>query len=351
MTRDQSITDAVAAYLGTVADHLGGIPPDEREEILRNVEAHVYDALESRAGAAATAEDLQAVLAEMDPPASYAEGRPLPPVPVMSAAPGERRSLAGWALAMMVGGIILPILVMVAVSFAKSPGDDAIIVLSGFLAAVMQLTALGLAIASWRQRMAKVVVIIIGLMLLAMLAAAMQWWRATEAYLEPANPFATIEMSGGWSEVLRRQEIPSIEASAPKTSAAAQPSRVEFLVEGGESSLLLFWPRISIRGRRELASQSFPLVDLMGRFVIDGKEKTYRIFGPFSYSELDSAPGLDEVGAKVRFPDEALRTRLANACRAAKEIWLAPRSLDDLPESLEIHPDLERLLAELAEDE
>ncbi len=81
MTYDQSIRAPVAEYVGAVQSHLDHVSADERAGILRNVEAHIYEALDRRAGDQATSEDLRAVLEEMDPPESYAQADDEGPTP------------------------------------------------------------------------------------------------------------------------------------------------------------------------------------------------------------------------------------------------------------------------------
>ena len=73
MTYDKPIRDAVATYLRAVESHLANISADERAGIVHDVEGHIYEALDRRAGDEATAEDLRAVLEAMDPPESYAQ--------------------------------------------------------------------------------------------------------------------------------------------------------------------------------------------------------------------------------------------------------------------------------------
>jgi uncharacterized membrane protein len=58
-------------HIGTVQKHLVELPADEQREILQALEAHIHDALESRSEGQPTLEQLEAILAEMDPPESY----------------------------------------------------------------------------------------------------------------------------------------------------------------------------------------------------------------------------------------------------------------------------------------
>jgi hypothetical protein len=63
-------------YLGRVAGHLAGMPGVERAEILQSVEAHIRDALAERATGVPALEDMEIVLAEMDPPEAYIQQVP-----------------------------------------------------------------------------------------------------------------------------------------------------------------------------------------------------------------------------------------------------------------------------------
>jgi hypothetical protein len=93
MGRDKEIDRAIGQYLERVAAEMGNVPADEKDSVLREVESHVYAALENRAGAGATLEDLQVVLAEMAPPASYGEQSPSQRPIEPPRAPAVRRRL------------------------------------------------------------------------------------------------------------------------------------------------------------------------------------------------------------------------------------------------------------------
>ncbi len=73
MGADEEIRAEVAKYLKMVGPHLETACPDEREETLESIEAHIYEALSERAGGQPTLQDVRAVLAEMDPPESYGQ--------------------------------------------------------------------------------------------------------------------------------------------------------------------------------------------------------------------------------------------------------------------------------------
>jgi|GEM_PF-2303792 len=74
MTLSPEVQDGIKTYLWEVASYLFATDAETRAEILRDVESHIHEALAVRSAAPAP-DDLQAVLAEMPPPASYAPER------------------------------------------------------------------------------------------------------------------------------------------------------------------------------------------------------------------------------------------------------------------------------------
>ena len=76
MKNDEQAHMAVQSYLREVAAHLEGVPERERQDLLRELESHIHEALQTRTGGNdARASDVEAVLSEMDPPASYGTGK------------------------------------------------------------------------------------------------------------------------------------------------------------------------------------------------------------------------------------------------------------------------------------
>ncbi len=74
MTTDPEIRQAVDEFLERVNSHLADQTPQQEREILADLEAHIHEALASRAqDRQPTLDDVQAVLAEMDPPESYGQ--------------------------------------------------------------------------------------------------------------------------------------------------------------------------------------------------------------------------------------------------------------------------------------
>ena len=71
MALSPEIQDCIKTYLWDVASHLHDASPASRREILRDVDSHIHEALLAR-GADPTMDDMQAILAEMPSPDSYA---------------------------------------------------------------------------------------------------------------------------------------------------------------------------------------------------------------------------------------------------------------------------------------
>ncbi len=181
MNYSRKIEEGISRYLEKVASYLREAPSDERDEIIRDLQSHIYDALASRSGAEPTLADLEAVLSEMDPPESY--GPPVSgdtdahPAPT---ATGPTRSLGSWAMAAMIAGIILPIL-LVAAGAIFGRGMNAVQIAVGFavtLGIILELLALILGLMSWCEKTGKVAAIGAGvLILMAMLFGfALLWW-------------------------------------------------------------------------------------------------------------------------------------------------------------------------------
>jgi hypothetical protein len=84
---DTEVRARIERYLGRVEAHLEGVPEEEREEVLRDVEAHVYDALARREIEGTPEEVAKAVLREMDPPSSWGPAPSAPSAVLPPAAP------------------------------------------------------------------------------------------------------------------------------------------------------------------------------------------------------------------------------------------------------------------------
>jgi hypothetical protein len=72
MKLPRELRDRIGTYLRSVESNLQELPLDERQDVLENIESHIHDALERRCGGIPRPEDLEAVLAQMDAPESYA---------------------------------------------------------------------------------------------------------------------------------------------------------------------------------------------------------------------------------------------------------------------------------------
>jgi hypothetical protein len=73
MTLSKELEKRIRGYLKQVASHLQTAPADERGETLAYVESRVREKLHARNPGNPASADLDAVLAEMDPPESYGQ--------------------------------------------------------------------------------------------------------------------------------------------------------------------------------------------------------------------------------------------------------------------------------------
>lgn len=107
MNLPSEVSRRMEEYLGLVEKHLKSRPESARREIIESLRRHIRDALAARA-ATPGPEDVEAVLSEMDPPESFADGDAREAVPSARAAPALRwpwfllacafLALNGWAV-------------------------------------------------------------------------------------------------------------------------------------------------------------------------------------------------------------------------------------------------------------
>ena len=92
----------IRRYLNSVDRHLGHLPPGDRRAVLNNLESHMAEALRQRLQSQPpSADDVRAVIAEMDPPESFDADAGDAAQPRMGAAYLRNSILA------LVGGLIL----------------------------------------------------------------------------------------------------------------------------------------------------------------------------------------------------------------------------------------------------
>ena len=144
----------------------------ERQNILDDVETQIVEMLTARTGANPTVEDVKAVIAELDPPESYAsEGqREQRKEPDRSAplAPAKKWTLDKIAFVFSIGGLVLPVLLIVAGEvwprWAVRPGaelDMWVRVVPALLVFVaFELTGLVLGGITWRRSCGKAAAIL-----------------------------------------------------------------------------------------------------------------------------------------------------------------------------------------------
>ena len=100
MNTDPTITQGIAHFLDRVSEHLISKTPAQRRELLADLEAHIYEALASRAqDRQPNVDDLQAVLAEIDPPESYDQTK--------QTSPPSETTMAMVALSISLGTLVL----------------------------------------------------------------------------------------------------------------------------------------------------------------------------------------------------------------------------------------------------
>lgn len=74
MTFSPNIEQRIDQYLKAVKKHVSSMPADERESLLEELRLHICQALcDLVQEDEATVDDIETVLADMDPPASYAQ--------------------------------------------------------------------------------------------------------------------------------------------------------------------------------------------------------------------------------------------------------------------------------------
>jgi len=99
MLIDATARSLIDRFLGRVEAHLVDRPEDEGEELVSDLEAHIHDALARRESDSLA--DVEAVLAEMDPPESYGS-IPTPGV----RGPKPKRSLEfRWMVRLAIAGV------------------------------------------------------------------------------------------------------------------------------------------------------------------------------------------------------------------------------------------------------
>ena len=159
MNTNPTITQGIADFLSRVSQHLGQKTAEEKQEILTDLESHIYEALATRAQRGQpTLEDLQAVLAEMDSPESHGQA---------SETDGgqrcTRRTMGIVALSISLGSIILAICVAVFVdnlgyTWRRHLPDEGRLGYLVFLAG--QFSAFILGLIAWRNPFGKAAVIV-----------------------------------------------------------------------------------------------------------------------------------------------------------------------------------------------
>ncbi len=139
----------IRRYLRQVRRHLKDRPASERDEVLRSVEEHIREALAKSVQGEPTLEDLEAVLASMDSPQSYAAAKG------DSASPRDDREVLGWwALSVMIAGAAAFLLAWVLGSFIRGSIGQVMLLVGG----VLGVTAVILGAIAWRTTKGKIAI-------------------------------------------------------------------------------------------------------------------------------------------------------------------------------------------------
>jgi len=94
MTKDP-IKCSIRRYLDEVALYLDLVPLDQRTQVLKDLEAHIYDALNERASVTPVLDDVKAVIASMPAPSSFSPGSE-PPEETRWTSPTGKLPLETW---------------------------------------------------------------------------------------------------------------------------------------------------------------------------------------------------------------------------------------------------------------
>lgn len=146
MQINEQVRSKVEAYIKEVAARSGSMPKAQQQELLRQLESHIYEALAAKVGERdAQVADVEAVLSEMDPPESYGgQGR----LSAWGLTSGK------WALLVSIGGLAASALL--ALCCSGRIGLSTWVPLLLFWSA--QLAAFILGLQSWREPFGKAAV-------------------------------------------------------------------------------------------------------------------------------------------------------------------------------------------------
>jgi hypothetical protein len=271
MAVSAEVQAGISRYLLEVSTYLGSRGPQERRELLAELEDHIHEALSRRSGEP-TPSDLAAVLAEMAPPESYAaaplDGL-LPAVPAARDAVGTSAKVfggVGLGLA-LAGGATVGAALVLQDQLGSSSSERLAWV--GFAATGL---AMLLALAGWRSAAGKAAVLVSGLIL----AGMMYLLLATGTSPLPYVPDKPAPATSNSSEQKTGTAL-ATQAGSPAKPKTAEPPMV---VATAEELIKAIGSNRTI----ELASGEYFLSDVKDRAldfvrwdaVTDGKSITIR---------------------------------------------------------------------------
>jgi hypothetical protein len=179
MKTTKEIRKDISRYLSKVQSRIGDRSKEEQEELLQNLEDHIFELLAQRSKEEPDRSDLESVLNEMDPPESYGN-------PEKS---GEKKhglrallsmTIGQWALAMLVVGICLFLILFLVGLLASS---DVLLRIGVIFGAIPVISALVLGLFGWKETAGKIAVVgsIIAVLITLMFIPA----RGTRSQPEP----------------------------------------------------------------------------------------------------------------------------------------------------------------------
>lgn len=120
-TFPSEIQGRIRRYLDDVSRHLSGVSEKSRQETLQDLESHIHEALARRAPQDPSLSDLEAILAEMDPPESFGQATAEPASEtVYRAIPDAHVSL--WPVS---GAILILLAALLFATFAIKAQEEA----------------------------------------------------------------------------------------------------------------------------------------------------------------------------------------------------------------------------------
>ena len=144
MKSDEQVRQRVETYMKEAEAHLTGMSPPEVRETLKQIESHIYEALEVRTGGKSPQlADVEAVLGDMDPPECYGDSGQVGTAPLLK---------GKWCLLVSLGSLLVAGLLILMTGGRLSTWIPFFLFLGG------QIVAFVLGILAWRDPLGKAAV-------------------------------------------------------------------------------------------------------------------------------------------------------------------------------------------------